>query len=190
DSARRWAPVLANFLDLGSAKSLLLLGDGPAVHAHHFARTHPRLAITVLDTPASVAVGREYLAGKAEAARIRLVPGDPLRDDLPEGRFSAAFLSDALHSFSLEDARRLLRRVRRSLKAGGLLVVRDRFLDDRGPGPLENALYDVQLLLTTREGRCHSLKEVEAAVRAAGFGKIRAADPGLSDPTRILTARA
>ncbi|MCK6478790.1 MAG: hypothetical protein L6R43_01200 [Planctomycetes bacterium] len=77
DSARRWAPVLANFLDLGSAKSLLLLGDGPAVHAHHFARTHPRLAITVLDTPASVAVGREYLAGKAEAARIRLVPGDP-----------------------------------------------------------------------------------------------------------------
>jgi len=190
DSARRWAPVLASWVDLGKAKSLLILGDGPAVHAHHFARTRPALAITVADTPASIAVGRDYLRGRPEARRIRLVPRDAGRGDLPPGRFGAAFLSSALHPLPPEGMRGLLRRVKRSLRPGGLLLVRDRFLEDRGPGPLENALYDLQLLLTTREGRCHTLGEAEAALRAAGFRGILRADPGLTDPARILTARA
>lgn len=190
DSARRWAPVLASWLDLGSARSLLLLGDGTAVHAHQFARARPRLSITVVDAPASVAVGKEYLRGKPEAKRIRLVEGNPLRDDLPAGRFGAAFLSDALHALSPEDCRRLLRRVRKALLKGGLVLVRDRFLDQRGSGPLENALYDLQLLLTTPQGRCHSLKDVEDAVRAAGFRGVAVEDPGLADPARILTGRA
>ncbi len=190
DSARRWAPVFASWVDLGTAKTLLLLGDGPAVYAHWFARARPGLALTVIDNPASIAVGKDYLRGRPEAKRIRLVAGNPLKDGMPAGRFGAAFLSDALHSLSLENVRRLLRRVRRSLRPGGLLLVRDRFLEDRGPGPLENALYDLQLLLTTREGRCHTLGETGDALRAAGFRGVVTSDAGLSDPTRILTARS
>ena len=190
DTARRWAPVLGSWVDLGTAKSMLLLGDGPAVYALHFARSRANLAITVVDTPAAVAVGKEYLRGKPEAGRIALVAGDFLRDAPPRARFGAAFLSDALHAHSPENVRRLLKKVKGALRTGGRLVVRDRFLDYRGPGPLENYLYDLQLLLTSREGRCHPLKDVEAAVRAAGFRRVSVADPGLADPARILTARA
>jgi SAM-dependent methyltransferase len=190
DSARRWAPVVAAWVDLGSARSLLLLGDGPAIYAHHFARTRPRLHITVQDGPASIAVGREYLRGRPEARRIRLVAGNPVRDGPPAGRYDAAFLSDAVHGMSLENARRLLRRVRKVLRPRGLLVVRDRFLEDRGPWPVENALYDLQLLLTTREGRCHTLRAVSDAMRAAGFRGVEARGPGPADAERVITGTA
>lgn len=190
DSARRWAPVVAAWIDLGDVRSLLLLGDGPAVYAHHFARARPKMQITVLDTPASVSVGRDYLRGRAEARRVKLVAGNPVRDGLPRGRFDAAFLCDALHAYSLENSRRLLRRVKKALRPKGLLLVRDRFLDDRGPGPLENSLYDLQLLLATREGRCHSVREASDAVRAAGFRSVVVRDPGLADDERVITGTA
>ena len=189
DSARRWAPVVASWVELGQPRTLLLLGDGPAVFAHHFARARPRLQITVVDAPAAVAVGREYLKGLPEARRIRLVAGNGLTEALPEGKFDAAFVADALHACSLENARKLLRRVRKALKPKGLLVVRDRLLDDRGPWPLENALYDLQLLLTTREGRCHRVREVADAMRSAGFRNVTVRDAGMADDERVLTGR-
>jgi SAM-dependent methyltransferase len=190
DSARRWAPVVASWLDLGSARSLLLLGDGPAVYALNFARARPRLSITVVDSPASIAVGKEYLKGKPEARRIRLVAGNPLKGTIPAGKYDAAVLSNALHSVSLENARKLLRKVRKALRPKAFLLVRDRFLEDRGPWPVENALYDLQLLLTTREGRCHTLREMANAVRAAGFRGVTARDPGLADDEMIVTGTA
>jgi SAM-dependent methyltransferase len=190
DSARRWAPVVASWIDIGEARSLLLLGDGPAVYAHHFARMRPRLSVTVVDGPAAVAVGRDYLKGLPEARRIRLVAGNPARDGLPRGRFDAAFLSNALHAWSAADVRRLLPRVRAALRPKGLLVIRDRFLEDDGHGPPENALYDLQLLLTTREGRCHPVRVVADAVRAAGFRGVVVRDPGLADEERIVAGRA
>jgi len=190
DSARRWAPVVAAYVDLGDARTLLLLGDGPAVYAYHFARARPKLHITVVDAPAAVAVGREFLRGKPEARRVRLAAGDPVREGPPKGRYDAAFLSDALHGMSLEDARRLLRRVRKVLRPKGLLVVRDRFLDEKGSGPVENALYDLQLLLTTREGRCHGIGAVADAMRAAGFRGVSVLETGLADEEQMLAGRA
>jgi len=190
DSARRWAPVVASVVDLGDARSLLLLGDGPSIYALHFARARPRLQITVMDSAASIAVGREFLKGRPEARRIRLAAGDPSRDELPRGRHDAALLSDALHPLSPEAVAGLLRRVRKALRPKGLLVIRDRFLEDRGPWPLENALYDLQLLLTTREGRCHGIRAVADMVRAAGFRSVSTRDPGLADEERVVTGLA
>jgi SAM-dependent methyltransferase len=190
DSARRWAPVIASLVDIGDAKALLLLGDGPSIYAFHFARARPKLQITVVDSAASIAVGREFLRGKAEARRIRLAAGDPAKDELPKGRFDAAFLSNSLHSMSLDSVGALLRRVRKALRPRGLLVIRDRFMEEKGPWPVENALYDLQLLLTTRQGRCHGIREISDAVRAAGFRSVSSRDPGLADEERIVTGLA
>jgi SAM-dependent methyltransferase len=190
DSARRWAPVVASLVDIGEAKSLLLLGDGPSIYALHFARARPRLQITVVDAPASIAVGREFLRGRPEARRIRLAAGDPSRDPLPGERYDAAFLSNSLHSMSMDAVGKLLRRVRKALRSKGLLVIRDRFMEEKGSFPVENALYDLQLLLSTREGRCHGLREVADAARAAGFRSVSTRDPGLADEERIVTGLA
>jgi SAM-dependent methyltransferase len=190
DMARRWAPVLASWLDLGDARTVLVFGDGTGVFAEHFARRDERLALTVVDTPAAVAVGREHLRGRPEAARIRLVAGSPPVTAIPRGRFDAAFLSDSLHRHGPAAAQELLARVRKSIKPGGLVVVRDRFHEGTGPGDLENLLYDLQLLLTTPEGRCHAEREASDALRAAGFRKVAVRDPGLGDASKILLARA
>jgi len=190
DSARRWAPVVASWVDFGPVRSLLILGDGPAVYAHHFARARPGMQITVMDSPASVSVGREYLKGRPEARRIRLVAGDPWKNGPPGGRWDAAFLSDALHAAPLEDGRRLLKRVRKALRAKGLCVIRDRFLEDRGPWPVENSLYDLQLLLTTRGGRVLREREAADGLRAAGFRNVVIRDPGLADDERVITGNA
>jgi SAM-dependent methyltransferase len=190
DMARRWAPVLAGWLDLGGARSLLVFGDGTGVFAEHFARRDPRLALTVVDTPASVSVGRDHLRGRPEAARIRMIDGSPPAAAIPRTRFDAAFLCDALHHHGPEATQSLLARIRKAIKPGGLLVVRDRFHEGTGPADLTNLLYDLQLLLTTREGRCHAEREAADAMRAAGFTKVAVRDPGLGDASKVLLARA
>jgi hypothetical protein len=90
----------------------------------------------------------------------------------------------------MEGVAELLRRVRKALRPKGLLVIRDRFMEEKGPWPVENALYDLQLLLTTRQGRCHNIKEAADAVRAAGFRSVSSRDPGLADEERIVTGLA
>ncbi len=190
DSARVWAPVLAAWLDLGRARSLLLAGEGTAVYAYHFARLRPGLSVTVVDGPASVAVGAEFLAGRPERKRIRFVEAAPGAEwELP-GRTDAAFLSDALHRLPPDALPRMLRGVRKELAPGGRLFVRDRFLSQRGQGDVQVALYDLQLLLTSESGRCSTVEATADAVRAAGFLRVVVRDPGLGDGSVVICGRA
>ena len=60
------------------------------------------------------------------------------------------------------------------LAPGGLLAVRE-FLwdDDAHGGPLSTALFAVNMLVGTPNGRCWTAAEIEDVFAAAGFGRFR-----------------
>jgi acetylserotonin N-methyltransferase len=58
-----------------------------------------------------------------------------------------------------------------ALTPGGAILIHDAFLNAQKDGPLHVAEYSV-LLMHSSEGRCYSVKEMEAYLSDAGFTRI------------------
>jgi len=163
DSARSGARQTAAALDLRSARTVLDVGGGPAVHAVEFARRNPRLTVTVLDHPETLEAAAETIREAGMEKRIRLMPGDAFEVPLG-GPYDLVFMSNVLHSYSAEANRRLLQRAREVLTPGGRVALKDFFLesgDEHGKsGSLWNLLFAVNMLVNTDEGDCYTEEEV------------------------------
>lgn len=162
-------PLLAA-IDLRGVHSLLDVGGGAGTYALAFCETYPELRCTLFDLPAAIDVAREVLAPFPAAARIALQAGDFTRDELG-GPFDAALLSNVLHGEAPAAAAALLARIRRALRPGGRLVIRDTFLGDDGTNAMGGAVFGMTLMIETTAGRTHRLADVEAMLRAAGFDR-------------------
>jgi SAM-dependent methyltransferase len=107
---------------------------------------------------------------------VQVVALDIAKDPLPRG-FDLVLISNVLHGQGERENRALLRSGYRCLNHGGRIVVRDVFVKRARTEPDWGALFSVALFLYTPNGRCYSLDEVRAWLRAAGFS-------GISGPFR------
>jgi SAM-dependent methyltransferase len=181
DMARRGAPALWSAVDLSGRTHLVDVGGGPGELALAALERFPGLFATVFDLPAVLPIAREYAAARSLGERIRFTAGDALRDDIPA--CDAALVSSLLHSYGPDGVRRIARHVAAGLKPGGLIIIREFMWDDQAhSGPLAAALFAVNMLSGTPEGRCWAAVELEAAFGSAGFGEWRLArlDPRTS----------
>ena len=64
------------------------------------------------------------------------------------------------------------RNIVRKLFRGGLLVLKDMFIDDTGVGPEPGALFGLTMLLHTAEGRSYGGSELASWLRTAGFPEL------------------
>lgn len=172
DMARRGAAPLWEAIDLGGHTHLVDVGGGPAEFALAALERFPRLAATVFDSPAVLAIAREYAAPRGLAGRITFQTGDALNDDIPV--CDAALVSAVVHSYGPDETREIARHVAAGLQQGGLLVIRE-FLwrDAEHSGPLAAGLFAVNMLGGTPSGRCYSAAELEAIFTPAGFADWR-----------------
>jgi hypothetical protein len=115
-----------------------------------------------------------------------------VRQDLP-GSFGSIFVSNILHSLSVDESRALLSKLRDSLNPEGCLILRDVFMSADRTAPEWAALFSVALMLHTRSGRCYALDEIREWLRRSGFSRIRGpfrSSPLPFDPDSVLIARA
>jgi SAM-dependent methyltransferase len=169
DMARVGAAALWDVVDLSKRTHLVDVGGGPGELALAALERFPGLLATVFDLPSVLPIGREYAAGRAVGERIRFAAGDALRDDIPT--CDAALVSSLLHSYGPDGVRRIARHVSAGLKPGGLVVIREfMWADEAHSGPLSAALFAVNMLSGTPEGRCWTAEELEEIFGGAGFG--------------------
>nr|WP_246413291.1 methyltransferase [Methylobacterium brachythecii] len=122
-------------IDLGGHSRMLDLGGNSGEFASQACRRAPHLQATVVDLPVVCRLGRDHLAGRAEAERVTFHAADMRRDPLPAGHDLVTFKS-VLHDWPAADARLLLERAIGALAPGGRLVIYE-----RAPMPLrERAL--------------------------------------------------
>lgn len=162
------APVMAEALDLGDAKTLLDVASGPGVFSAALARRYPGLQVTLFDLPAVLAVAEELLSDQPEATRIQYVPGDYHRDALPSG-FDAALYCGALHQEREEDARTLFAQIAGVLEPGGILYVVDLMVDEDGTTPVFSALFSLNMMLTRPHGHVYTRTRTMELLKQAGF---------------------
>ncbi len=161
-------PGLAKRLELGEAKTLLDLGGGAGTNAIAFCRTYPHLNAVVFDLPQTLTVTERAVKDAGLEGRIRLQAGDFNADPLG-GPYEAVLMSDILHYQGPEANAALVKKCYAHLKAGGRLIIKDRFLDESGTGPAWVTAFAVHILVNTEKGRCYKVAEAMGWMKEAGF---------------------
>lgn len=175
--AKNVAPVLAQRLELGDARTLLDLGGGTGIYSIALVQRFNGLRAIVFDRPEVLKVADEMRREHGVADRVELAAGDMFHDPLPE-RVDAVLLSNVLHDWDVPECRTLVERSSAALAPGGQVLVHDVFLNDELDGPLAVALYSASLFSLT-EGRAYSGAEYRALLAAAGL------EPGGIVPTLV-----
>ncbi len=182
------APRIAGAIDLSGRRRLLDLGGGPGTYAVHFCRRNPDLFAVVFDLPTSREFAEGVIGRFDLAGRIEFAPGDFHVDPLPNG-CDVAWLSHILHSDGPQKCASLLARAVASLEEGGLLLVQEFILDDTKDGPPFPALFALNMLVGTTEGRSYSGAELQGMMAAAGLTEIRRLEIDLPNGAGIIAGR-
>jgi acetylserotonin N-methyltransferase len=167
------APALARAVDLGSARRLLDVGGGSAVHAVALAREWPLLECTVweIGSVAALAAAHAREQEAALARRVKVIAGDFWKDAWPRP-FDVVLFSQILHDWPPLKGRWLLERARDVLAPGGRVLIHEKLVADDGSGPLANALVDLDMLVWT-QGQQYSRERLGALLAEAGFAAPR-----------------
>src|SRR2546422_7186690 len=134
-AGRYWAECLARSVDLSRTRLLLDVGGGSGVYSIALAKRFRKLRAIIFDLPEVLPVARERIRAAGLEDRVETTGGDFFADPWPPGA-DAILFSAVLHDWSPDTCRRLLRKAAVALPSGGIVVIRESFSEDDGPGPL------------------------------------------------------
>lgn len=175
-------PSVLKAIDLRGVKRALDLGCGPGTYGVALAKLG--IEVTLFDLPNSVGIAHEMIR-QAGLTNVTFRGGDFHFDDIGDG-YDLVLLSQVLHSHSPLENIALLGKVHTSLSPKGQIAVHEFTLAEDHASPVPGALFSVNMLVNTAEGRSYTPKEMSGWLTEAGFGRIRKV--GLGE-TVVITAR-
>jgi cyclopropane fatty-acyl-phospholipid synthase-like methyltransferase len=95
-------------------------------------------------------------------------------------------MSHILHSYGTGEIQRLLKKVRDALNPDGNIVIHDFYLDSSRTSPVTGAVFSINMLIHTFNGRTYSVQELKELLRKAGF---RVRKVSRLDETVLVQAR-
>ncbi len=153
---------------LKGVHSMLDLGGGPGTNAIAMARHGVKA--TVFDLPATIAIAKK-VARREGIRDLGFIAGDFHTDDIGSG-YDLILISQIFHSWSPDENIALLAKCRMALNPGGRIVVQEFPVNDTLTAPPHSALFSVNMLVGTNNGRCYSPKEMKQWLSGTGFGAI------------------
>ncbi|MCF8118655.1 MAG: SAM-dependent methyltransferase [Deltaproteobacteria bacterium] len=171
NNAMAIAPRLADEIDVKGRRRLLDLGGGPGTYAIHFCLTNPGLEARVADLPASRPFAEKTIARFGVSDRVQFIPCDYLHEDI-QGQYDVAWLSHILHGEGPDACRMIINKAVSSLEPGGMMMIHDFILKDTADGPLFPALFSLNMLVNTMEGRSYTESQIRDMMRQAGLKNI------------------
>jgi SAM-dependent methyltransferase len=178
---------LARYLDTTGCKTLLDLGAGPGTYAFHLGLANPYMELFLLDSAGVLAVAKEVQGRYPLINKINYVPADALRDEIG-GEYDLILVSNTLHMLGPVASRDLIRRLYRSVRPGGSLVIQAQFLRDDRMGDRWPILLDLVQLCITSAGRNHSVAETREWLTEAGFQDVEYRTMSLFNTNSYLRA--
>jgi 2-polyprenyl-3-methyl-5-hydroxy-6-metoxy-1,4-benzoquinol methylase len=169
-------------LDLRAVRRALDLGGGPGTYSIELARRG--ISVTLFDLPNTLEVAQEMIR-KAGARNITLRGGDFHDDDIGSG-YDLVLVSQVLHSNSAGENIMLLGKVFDSLAPQGIVAVHEFLLNEDRASPAAAALFSVNMLVNTAEGRSYTPREMKGWLTEAGFRGMKTTDLG---DTVLITGR-
>ncbi len=179
--AKDRAPLVVKALGTTGVRRILDLGGGSGAYSIAFAKASSDVKSEILDLAEVTPLTTEYLSKAGVAAQVSARSGDMLHDEYGSG-YDLILLNAICHMFSEEQNREMFSRARKALAPNGRLAVQDFILNPDKAGPLQAALFSVNMLTGTEAGRSYSEPEYTAWMKAAGFAEVHRINlPGPSD---------
>lgn len=157
--------VLKN-IDFKGVKNILDVGGGPGTYSMAFARKG--IKTTLLDYPESLPFAQELIEKAGLKKKIRLLSGDFLQTPLKEP-FDMIFISQVLHRYNMDIIETVIKKLRYCLKPKGKLVIQETLIDLNHTWPLTGALFSINMLVNTYEGRSYPPEEIIRCLKKNGF---------------------
>ncbi|HVE67988.1 MAG TPA: methyltransferase [Solirubrobacteraceae bacterium] len=152
-------------------RALIDVAGGHGGFAMAMCRRHPGLSATVLDLPASVAVGRRIVEEQGLAGRVGFREGDARDAGLGE-ELDVVSVFNLVHHLSPEENAALFARARAALGPGGCLVVGETERPQPGDDvPRQGALSGLLFYAMSR-ARTYTRTEMTGWLHDAGFPRI------------------
>lgn len=161
----------------GASRVLLDIGGGSGTYTIAFLRAVPEMKATLFDLPDVITMARERLDREGLLDRVTLAAGSFYHDEFPQGH-DLALLSAIIHSNSLEENLDLYKKIFRSLKPGGRILIRDHVMEPDRIHPKNGALFAINMLVGTSGGGAYTYEEIESGLSQAGFTSIRLLQKG------------
>lgn len=178
----------AGLLSFFLAKPRLLdVGGASGTYARALLENVPNASVTIFDLPVGIQQARKRFAGSEFADRVDFVEGDFMQTALPAG-YDFVWLSAIIHSFGREECVRLYQNIHQALVDGGLLAIRDYFMSPDRTSPPDGALFGVNMLINSANGRVYTFAETKDDLERAGFTDVRLAVPAPS-MSAVVAAR-
>ena len=170
--AAHMAEKMTRVLDCSGMKRMLDLGGGPGTYAIAFARRYPHLHVLVFDRDehALQAARREIQRWHVED-RVGVEKGDFFVEEFGSG-YDLVLLSSTVCILGEKENAVLLDKINMSLNERGRVVIRDSILDDSRTKPLSAAIFAVNMLVATPNGRSYSYSEVKDLLDRSRFKNI------------------
>ena len=174
------AKETAHWIDDGvdSSSSILDLGGGHGRYGRELVRLGHDA--TLFDLPLCIDVARDIHGDK-----LAYRGGDFFTDDLG-GPYDVVFASNIVHGLAGEKNHRLIQRAADVLAPGGIVVLKDMFLDEFGLWPPRAVHFGLTMLMHTDEGDSYSLTEANTWFKQAGLTPL---EPVIFDGFSLLSAK-
>ena len=169
-------------VNIRGVKKALDLGGGPGTYSVEMARQG--IAVTLFDQPGTMAIAKEFLR-KAKMKDIECIGGDFHTDDIGTG-YDLVFISQIVHSLSIQESLRLIEKSYGALNPGGKIAIQEFYLGRDRAHPVPGALFSVNMLVNTAAGRCYTTREMRMWLTKTGFKGIRTTSLG---DTIVMTGR-
>ncbi len=179
--ARGMAPMVkpaAEFMAelAGDVKKVLDVAAGHGLFGIHVAKRSPAAEIHAVDWPAVLEVARENAESAGVAKRLHLLPGSAFEVDFGEG-YDLVLLTNFFHHFDPPTCVGLMKKVYRSLGAGGRALTLEFVPNDDRVTPPQPASFSFIMLNTTASGDAYTFAEYQEMFREAGFAKSEVHQP-------------
>ena len=103
------------------------------------------------------------------------------------GTYDVAWLSHILHAEGPGACERIVGKTEAVLEPGGMIIIHDFILNNTMDGPLYPAIFSLNMLLGTQNGKSYSERQIMDMLAAAGFGKIHRIPVDSPNDSGIIT---
>jgi len=159
------APAVIDAVNLTRVKTAIDLGGGPGTYCAELARRGVR--VTLFDLPDAINVARKLVKIKT----VRFMKGDFHSDNIGKG-YDLVLISQVLHSLSVREILAILKKASDALNPKGIIAIHEFLLGNNRAHPAPSALFSINMLINTAEGRCYTPKEMKDWLIKTGFRSI------------------
>lgn len=163
--------------DLLQKKTVLDLGGGPGAYILHFFKHFPHLTSgTLFDLPTTKKFAESKIGEWKMENKVQFISGDylniPQHSDLKDRQYDVIWASHILHQQGDDECQKVIHDCKKLLNDDGILFIQEFLLDEGESSPLRAALFSLNMLVGTDNGKSYSEVELRKILIKSGFKKI------------------